>query len=71
MNSQNVHDRFFPLPNDIFILGLTAGEVAVYSYLSYCEDRRTYKCHPSYKTIGKSVCGQICGQEDFDADLTR
>ena len=55
MSYENVKDHFFPLPNDIFTLGLTAGEVAVYSYLSYCEDRSTYKCHPSYKTIGKAL----------------
>lgn len=55
MSYEKVRDHFFPVPNDIFILGLTAGEVAVYSYLSYCEDRRTYKCHPSYKTIGKAL----------------
>ena len=31
------------------------GEIAVYSYLMYCEDRKSYKCWPSYKTIGKAV----------------
>ena len=27
----------------------------VYAYLMYCEDRKTFQCHPSYKTIGKAV----------------
>lgn len=36
-------------------MGLTAGELAVYSYLLYCEDRETYQCYPSYQKIGKAV----------------
>ncbi len=28
---------------------------AVYAYLMYCEDRKTFQCHPSYKTIGSAV----------------
>ena len=47
--------NYFPLPNEIFLLGLTSGELAVYSYLMRCEDRRTHQCHPSYRTIGKFV----------------
>ena len=34
--------NFFPLPNIIFDLGLTAEEIAVYAFLMKCEDRRTY-----------------------------
>jgi len=47
--------NFFPLPNEIFSLGLSSGELAVYSYLLYCEDRNIYRCWPSYRTIGKAV----------------
>lgn len=47
--------NYFPLPNEIFSLGLSSGEISVYSYLLYREDRKTYQCHPSYKTIGKAV----------------
>ena len=36
-------------------LGLSTGEIAVYAYLMYCEDRKTFQCHPSYKTIGNAV----------------
>ncbi len=39
----------------IFSLGLSPGEIAVYSYLLYCEDRKTYQCYSSYKTIGRAV----------------
>ena len=47
--------KFFPLPQRIFSLGLSSGEILVYAYLLYREDRKTFKCHPSYETIGKSV----------------
>lgn len=33
---------FFPMPNAIFDLELTAEEIAVYAFLMSCEDRRTY-----------------------------
>ena len=47
--------NFFPLPNAIFSLGLSAGEIAVYVYLMYCEDRKSHQCWPSYKTIDRAV----------------
>ena len=48
-------DKFFPVPNVIFHLGLSSGEIVVYSYLMYCEDRKTFQCYPGYKTIGSAV----------------
>lgn len=47
--------NYFPLPNEIFLLGLSTGELSVYSYLMFREDRKTYQCHPSYKTIGRAI----------------
>ena len=52
---KSAKDNYFIVPNVIFNLGLSAGEIVVYSYLMHCEDRRTYKCYPSYRTIGKAV----------------
>ena len=49
------YKNYFPLPNVIFSLNLSPGEIAVYSYLLHCEDRKTYQCYPSYKTIGQAV----------------
>lgn len=49
------YKNYFPLPKAIFSLNLCPGEIAVYSYLLYCEDRTTYQCYPSYKTIGQAV----------------
>ena len=47
--------NYFPLPNEIFLLGLNAGEISVYSYLLYRENRKTFQCWPSFKNIGKAV----------------
>ena len=46
---------YFPLPKAIFRLNLSAGEIAVYAFLMYCEDRKTFRCHPSYTTIGDAT----------------
>ncbi len=46
---------YFPLPNEVFYLGLSYGEIAVYSYLLYRENRKNFQCHPSYNTIGKAL----------------
>ncbi len=46
---------YFPLPNEIFCLGLSYGEIAVYSYLLYRENRKSFQCYPSYKTIGTAL----------------
>lgn len=47
---------YFPVPNEIFYLGLNSGEISVYAHLLRCENRKTFQCHPSYKTIGNAVC---------------
>ena len=47
--------NFFPLPNEIFNMDLSAGEIALYSYLMRMEDRETYSCYPSFKTIGNAL----------------
>lgn len=46
---------YYLVPNEVFELGLNSHEIAVYNYLLRCEDRRSYQCHPSYRTIGKAV----------------
>ena len=52
---RNGAKNYFPVPNEIFCLGLSSGEIAVYAYLLRCENRKTFQCHPSYKTIGNAV----------------
>ena len=47
--------NYFPLPNEIYHLGLSHGAIAVYGYLLSIENRSTYQCYPSYATIGHAV----------------
>ena len=47
--------NYFALPNEIFTLGLKPGEISVYAFLLRCEDRKTFKCYPSFKTIAKAL----------------
>ena len=46
---------YFPLPKEVFSLGLSAAEIAIYAYLLFCEDRQTFQCWPSYRKIGEAV----------------
>ena len=43
------------VPNEIFSIGLDYREISLYAYLLRCENRETYQCYPSYKTIGKAI----------------
>lgn len=52
---QTTGKNFFSLPNELFFLNIGHGAITVYSYLLYCEDRRTHTCHPSYRTISNAV----------------
>lgn len=54
-NSNNSASHYFTLPNEIFCLGLSSGEIAAYSYLLRCESRKTYQCYPNYRTIGQAL----------------
>lgn len=46
---------YIPIPKQITKLGLNSGEIAVYTCLMDLENRITYQCYPSYKTIGKAI----------------
>lgn len=48
-------DHYSPLPNVVWGLGLNACELATYMYLMYRENRKTYRCHPSYEEIGSAI----------------
>ena len=43
--------HYFLLPNEIFTLGLSPGELSVYAYLVFCEGRETHQCWPSIGRI--------------------
>ena len=53
--TRNSVKDYFPLPKEIFSLGLSAAEIAIYAYLLFCEDRQTFQCWPSYRKIGEAV----------------
>ncbi len=46
--------NYFPIPNEIFSLGLCPEEMVIYLYLLRCENK-DYQCWPSYKTIANHV----------------
>ncbi len=48
-------EKFFTLPNEVFLLKLPPSAFVVYAYLLLIEDRRTHTCHPSYNTIAAST----------------
>ena len=54
-HKRDIPGEYFPLPKSIFNLDLSSGEIVVYAYLMYCEDRKTFQCHPSYTTIGNAT----------------
>ena len=54
-DTRDIPGTYFPVPKSIFNLGLVSGEILVYIYLMYCEDRKTFQCYPSYNTIGAAV----------------
>ena len=45
--------HYFLLPNEIFTLGLSPGELSVYACLMFCEDRTTHQCWPSIGRISQ------------------
>ena len=48
-------EKFFSLPNEIFLLKLPPSAFVVYAYLLLTEDRKTHTCHPSYNTIATAT----------------
>ena len=47
--------NYFKVPNEVFHIGLSYPEISIYCYLLSIEDRETYQCYPSDKTIGKTL----------------
>ena len=52
---RSAEKNYFMVPNEIFDIGLDFREISLYTYLLRYENRDTYQCYPSYKTIGKAV----------------
>ena len=56
---------YFLLPNEIFYLGLSYGEIAVYSYLLYRENRKTFQCYPSSRQQHLLISGKKHREQDI------
>ena len=63
--------NYFPIPNAVFDLDLTDGEILVYAFLLRCEDRKTYQCHPSYTTIGRAIGKSVNSVRKYVQGLTQ
>ena len=61
--------NYFPLPNEIYSLGLSAGAIAVYGFLMRIENRRTYQCTASYRTIGHATGMSVNTVRKYVAEL--
>ena len=61
--------NYFPLPNEIYSLGLSAGAIAVYGFLIRIENRQTYQCTASYRTIGHATGMSVNTVRKYVAEL--
>ena len=59
--SRSAKRNYFPLPNEIFSLELSTGEIATYAYLMRCEDRETYQCYTHMTTEMQKKASGIVG----------
>lgn len=61
--------NYFPLPNEIFSLGLSATAIAVYGYLLRRENRETYECLASYRMIGQAIGKSVTTVRKYVTEL--
>ena len=70
----NSHSNYFVVPNAIYNLGLSAGAIAAYGFLSSCENRARrskdrYTCYPSMATIGRAISRSRKTVENYIGEL--
>lgn len=61
--------NYFPLPNEIFSLGLSSTAIAIYGYLLSRENRKTYECLASYRMIGEAIGKSVTTVRKYVAEL--
>ena len=61
--------NYFPLPNEIYSLGLSATAIAVYGYLLCREDRKTYECLASYRMISEAIGKSVTTVRKYVCEL--
>lgn len=62
-------NNYFPLPNEIYSLGLSSTAIAVYGYLLCREDRKTYECLASYRMIGEAIGKSVTTVRKYVCEL--
>ena len=53
MQEETTTGRIFSSAQRHFHLGISPGEITVYAYLVFCEDRKTHQCWPSIGCISQ------------------
>lgn len=61
--------NYFPLPNEIFSLGLSSTAIAVYGYLLCREGQKTYECLASYRMIGEAIGKSVTTVRKYVCEL--
>ncbi len=61
--------NYFPLPNEIYSLGLSSTAIAIYGYLLCREDRKTYECLASYRMIGEAIGKSVTTVRKYVSEL--
>ena len=46
---------YFLVPNEVFAMDLNPNEIALYDYLLFREDRKTFECYSKMSSIGKAI----------------
>ena len=62
-------DHYSPMPNVIWGLELSPGAIATYGYLLFRENRKTYKCYPSFEDIGRAIGRSKRSVPEYVAEL--
>lgn len=61
--------NYFPLPNEIYSLRLSSTAIAIYGYLLYREDRKTYQCLASYRMIAEAIGKNVTTVRKYVCEL--
>ena len=61
--------NYFPLPNEIYSLGLSSDAISIYGYLLSRENRETYQCLVSYRMISEAIGKSVTTVRKYVAEL--
>lgn len=61
--------NYFPVPNEIFSLGLSSDAISIYGYLLSREDRKTYECLVSYRMIAEAIAKSVTTVRKYVMEL--